>query len=109
MLLHCIEYVIVDILLVGKGTFRTADVIDCAQKIYRYEGGIAFWKGAGGSLLYTDSIPHTSTNSRIFSKVTSCLLSSYSARVCRSSPQFGVTLATYELLNRLLHIDFKNR
>ena len=25
-----------------------------------------------------------------------CLLSSYSARVCRSSPQFGVTLATYE-------------
>ena len=42
-------------------------------------------------------------------KVTSCLLSSYSARVCRSSPQFGVTLATYELLNRLLHIDFGKR
>ena len=58
---------------------------------------------------YTDSVPHTNTDSRVFSKVTSCLLSSYSARVCRSSPQFGVTLATYELLNRLLHIDFGKR
>jgi len=28
------------------------------------------------------------------------------ARMCRSSPQFGVTLVTYELLQRLFHIDF---
>uniref|UniRef100_A0A4W3IEG5 Solute carrier family 25 member 12 n=1 Tax=Callorhinchus milii TaxID=7868 RepID=A0A4W3IEG5_CALMI len=28
------------------------------------------------------------------------------ARVCRSSPQFGVTLLTYELLQRWLHVDF---
>ncbi|XP_019110774.2 calcium-binding mitochondrial carrier protein Aralar1 [Larimichthys crocea] len=28
------------------------------------------------------------------------------ARVCRSSPQFGVTLVTYELLQRWLYIDF---
>ncbi|XP_050300438.1 calcium-binding mitochondrial carrier protein Aralar1 isoform X2 [Anthonomus grandis grandis] len=28
------------------------------------------------------------------------------ARVCRSSPQFGVTLVTYELLQRLLYVDF---
>ncbi|XP_063909682.1 calcium-binding mitochondrial carrier protein Aralar1 isoform X2 [Zophobas morio] len=28
------------------------------------------------------------------------------ARVCRSSPQFGVTLLTYEILQRLLYIDF---
>lgn len=28
------------------------------------------------------------------------------ARVCRSSPQFGVTLVTYELLQRLFYIDF---
>jgi len=28
------------------------------------------------------------------------------ARMCRSSPQFGVTLATYELLQRFLYIDF---
>ena len=27
-------------------------LIDCAQKIYRYEGGTVFWKGAGGSLSY---------------------------------------------------------
>lgn len=28
------------------------------------------------------------------------------ARVFRSSPQFGVTLATYELLQRLFYVDF---
>lgn len=28
------------------------------------------------------------------------------ARMCRSSPQFGVTLVTYELLQRVLYIDF---
>lgn len=28
------------------------------------------------------------------------------ARVCRSSPQFGVTLVTYELLQRWLYVDF---
>lgn len=28
------------------------------------------------------------------------------ARMCRSSPQFGVTLVTYELLQRYLYIDF---
>ena len=51
---------------------------------------------------------HTLTVEEYF-VVTSCLLSSYSARVCRSSPQFGVTLATYELLNLLFHIDFEKR
>lgn len=28
------------------------------------------------------------------------------ARVFRSSPQFGVTLFTYELLQRALYVDF---
>merc|ERR1712018_307890 len=28
------------------------------------------------------------------------------ARMCRSSPQFGVTLVTYELLQRLFYVDF---
>jgi solute carrier family 25 aspartate/glutamate transporter 12/13 len=28
------------------------------------------------------------------------------ARMCRSSPQFGVTLVTYELLQRVFYIDF---
>ncbi|TRZ02101.1 hypothetical protein DNTS_004795 [Danionella cerebrum] len=31
------------------------------------------------------------------------------ARVCRSSPQFGVTLVTYELLQRWFHIDFSGQ
>ncbi|ESO04472.1 hypothetical protein HELRODRAFT_172859 [Helobdella robusta] len=36
-------------------------------------------------------------------------LSLISTRVFRSSPQFGVTLATYELLQRLLKFDFGGR
>jgi len=31
------------------------------------------------------------------------------ARVCRSSPQFAVTLLTYELLQRLFYVDFGGR
>jgi len=31
------------------------------------------------------------------------------ARVCRSSPQFGVTLLTYEILQRLFFVDFGGR
>uniref|UniRef100_A0A8C7KZG1 Solute carrier family 25 member 12 n=1 Tax=Oncorhynchus kisutch TaxID=8019 RepID=A0A8C7KZG1_ONCKI len=31
------------------------------------------------------------------------------ARMCRSSPQFGVTLVTYELLQRWLNVDFGGR
>lgn len=31
---------------------------------------------------------------------------SFSARVMRSSPQFGVTLATYEMMQRLFYVDF---
>ena len=45
-------------------------------------------------LTHTLIVFHTLTVEEYF-VVTSCLLSSYSARVCRSSPQFGVTLATY--------------
>ena len=59
-------------------------------------------------LTHTLIVFHTLTVEEYF-VVTNCLLSSYSARVCRSSPQFGVTLATYELLNRLFHIDFGKR
>ena len=31
------------------------------------------------------------------------------ARIFRSSPQFGVTLLTYELLQRLFYVDFGGR
>jgi solute carrier family 25 aspartate/glutamate transporter 12/13 len=29
--------------------------------------------------------------------------------MCRSSPQFGVTLVTYELLQRVFYVDFGGR
>lgn len=57
----------------GKTTYT--GVFDAARKIFREEGGKAFWKGAP-------------------------------ARVFRSSPQFGVTLVTYEVLQRLFYVDF---
>ena len=34
------------------------------------------------------------------------LFSGAVARMCRSSPQFGITLVTYELLQRMFYIDF---
>lgn len=57
----------------GQTTY--SGVVDAARKIWREEGGRAFWKGAA-------------------------------ARVFRSSPQFGVTLATYEILQRMFYVDF---
>lgn len=35
-----------------------------------------------------------------------CCVLFFSARVLRSSPQFGVTLVTYELLQRFFDVDF---
>jgi hypothetical protein len=43
-----------------------------------------------------------------FSSVSHFLIPA-AARVCRSSPQFGVTLVTYELLQRLFYVDFGGR
>ncbi|XP_047501780.1 calcium-binding mitochondrial carrier protein Aralar1-like [Penaeus chinensis] len=57
----------------GQTTY--SGVFDAARKIFKEEGGKAFWKGAP-------------------------------ARVFRSSPQFGVTLVTYEVLQRLFYVDF---
>lgn len=37
------------------------------------------------------------------------LLLLFPARVLRSSPQFGVTLVTYELLQRFFDVDFGGR
>ncbi|XP_013413713.1 calcium-binding mitochondrial carrier protein Aralar1 [Lingula anatina] len=60
----------------GQSTYN--GVIDCARKVFREEGGKAFFKGGP-------------------------------ARVFRSSPQFGVTLVVYELLQRLFPVDFGGR
>ena len=48
---------------------------------------------------------HTLTVEEYF-VVTSCLLSSYSACVCRCSPEFGVKL---NRLFHIFHIDFRKR
>ena len=61
-----------------KGQTTYAGVIDAAKKIWREEGGSAFWKGGP-------------------------------ARIFRSAPQFGFTLFTYEILQRLFYIDFGGR
>ncbi|CAH8515630.1 unnamed protein product [Schistosoma turkestanicum] len=60
----------------GQTTYT--GVVDAARKIWREEGGRAFWKGSA-------------------------------ARVFRSSPQFGVTLLSYETLQRYLNFDFGGR
>uniref|UniRef100_A0A8B9L6M5 Solute carrier family 25 member 12 n=1 Tax=Astyanax mexicanus TaxID=7994 RepID=A0A8B9L6M5_ASTMX len=62
----------------GQTTYN--GVIDCFRKIMREEGFRAFWKGAG---VYLNVNP-----------------------LFRSSPQFGVTLVTYELLQRWFYVDF---
>lgn len=103
----------------GQTTYT--GVIDCFRKILKEEGFRAFWKGAGGEYTHT----HTHMLMQIVvsqlgivarcggcyclegSKETTLSFSNLpSARVCRSSPQFGVTLVTYELLQRWFYIDF---
>ncbi|XP_067138502.1 calcium-binding mitochondrial carrier protein Aralar1-like isoform X2 [Centruroides vittatus] len=58
-----------------EGQTTYSGVLDAMRKIWREEGGRAFWKGGP-------------------------------ARVFRSAPQFGFTLLTYEILQRLFYIDF---
>lgn len=87
----------------GQTTYT--GVIDCFRKILREEGFRALWKGAGGVpcspeclvCLYTVVY---SILKRIF------FFLPLLARMCRSSPQFGVTLVTYELLQRWFYVDF---
>ncbi|XP_023225510.1 calcium-binding mitochondrial carrier protein Aralar1-like [Centruroides sculpturatus] len=61
-----------------KGQTTYYGVFDAVRKIWKEEGGSAFWKGG-------------------------------IARVLRSAPQFGFTLLTYEILQRLFFIDFGGR
>lgn len=74
----------------GQTTYN--GVWDATKKIYNEEGFRAFWKGSIGMffdlffwLVFNFVVP---------------------ARVLRSSPQFGVTLLTYEILQRLFYVDF---
>lgn len=79
----------------GQATYN--GIADCAVKIMRMEGPRAFWKGALGMFMIFQP-PWTLSNRDT--------LLSYAARIFRSSPQFGVTLLTYELLQRSFYVDF---
>ncbi|KAF8788513.1 calcium-binding mitochondrial carrier protein Aralar1-like [Argiope bruennichi] len=61
-----------------EGQTTYTGVLDACRKIWKEEGGAAFWKGGP-------------------------------ARVFRSAPQFGFTLLTYEILQRLFYVDFGGR
>ena len=50
-----------------------------------------------------------SSSSFLHIKRNTWILLIISARVLRSSPQFGVTLLTYEMLHRLFYVDFGGR
>lgn len=83
-------------------------VIDCFRKIMREEGFRALWKGAGGMCLCAAACRDTMhLRSFLHVKNIESFLPLFSpARMCRSSPQFGVTLVTYELLQRWFYVDF---
>lgn len=98
----------------GQTTY--SGVIDCFRKILREEGPSAFWKGTAGrcwgfsrmavwlSCPAPDALWSPCNSHPDVKCVLPCL--SFPARVFRSSPQFGVTLVTYELLQRWFYIDF---
>lgn len=77
----------------GQTTYT--GVWDATKKIMAEEGPRAFWKGTAGKLRVHYDFQHDFNKLYVFS-----------ARVFRSSPQFGVTLVTYELLQRLFYVDF---
>lgn len=52
---------------------------------------------------------HVTQKKKMAFIVTEIFLSISTARVFRSSPQFGVTLVTYEVLQRLFYVDFGGR
>lgn len=93
----------------GQTTY--SGVIDCFRKILREEGPSAFWKGTAGrgwawerlAGVWVLPSPLVVFASRPGVK---CPPVSLPARVFRSSPQFGVTLVTYELLQRWFYVDF---
>lgn len=79
-----------------KGQTSYKGLIDCASKIYAEEGPRAFWKGTAGQYIQRNN----------FIKSINIFISLCLARVFRSSPQFGVTLLSYEILQRLFYVDF---
>lgn len=77
----------------GQTTY--SGVWDATKKIMAEEGPRAFWKGTAGKIFKFLKSLFILNNWNLFT-----------ARVFRSSPQFGVTLVTYELLQRLFYVDF---
>lgn len=85
----------------GQTTYT--GVIDCFRKILREEGFRALWKGAGGEPWSPECLVCVNGCRKHFNLH---YFSASPARMCRSSPQFGVTLVTYELLQRWFYVDF---
>lgn len=79
----------------GQTTY--SGVLDATRKIYAEEGFRAFWKGSIGKHSFRKNFYKVLSNKK------------FPARVFRSSPQFGVTLLTYEVLQRVLYVDFGGR
>lgn len=70
-------------------------IINATTQIYKNEGMSSFWRGTLGIVCFTlDMLSRYSS-------------SDYpTARVLRSAPQFAVTLLIYEMLQRIINIDF---
>jgi solute carrier family 25 aspartate/glutamate transporter 12/13 len=79
-----------------KGQTKYDGLIDAFKKIYIEEGWKAFWKGKKEVFIV------------LFLLMIGLNLGA-GARMFRSSPQFGFTLLTYELLQRSLNMDFQGR
>ena len=119
----------------GQTTYN--GVWHCFRTIIKEEGGLALWKGATGimrryinielsvMLRYCCHNAMYATRWKTIKTIFTCIILSsssflhikrntwilliISARVLRSSPQFGVTLLTYEMLHRLFYVDFGGR
>lgn len=70
----------------------------CVKKVHELSGK-AQWVGFRLNTLLTLS-------KKIQIITNSCSVNLFTARVFRSSPQFGVTLVSYELLQRVFYVDF---
>ncbi|KAB0344080.1 hypothetical protein FD754_021006, partial [Muntiacus muntjak] len=110
---------------VGELMYKNS--FDCFKKVLRYEGFFGLYRGqchAGGSqVIFTNPLEIVKIRLQVAGEITTGpRVSALSVvrdlgffgiykvnpvtRVFRSSPQFGVTLLTYELLQRWFYIDF---
>jgi solute carrier family 25 aspartate/glutamate transporter 12/13 len=100
-----------------KGEATYSGIADCAAKIYATEGPSAFFKVLPPLLsVLSESLPFSSPLyffasllTRTSSSSPPLSLQGAGARVFRSSPQFGITLLSYEMLQSYLAPDLPAR